>query len=412
MSLKSLNINLVGLCVILVCLSVSGCRSSQASFYNFPNPVDTESRPITYQEKKIFTANGVYADNRFDGARLSNFTQVDSVTFQVDIWPENEPINPSPWYAFKIWSDQSRDIALILNYDSVEHRYAPWMSRDGESWTQMDSNHYQKFGKEDLIISLRVDADTLWISAQELINSEKVRRWCENISEPSRSVDFRVIGKSLLGRDLFHMRIGDGIPRRKKTIVILSRQHPPEVTGYFAMQAFIEEILKNNALANTFRQKYNILVFPLMNPDGVDLGHWRHNAGGIDLNRDWAYYHQPEVKQVADYIVRTIRENKSEVILGLDFHSTWYDIFYTNNPVPKYLPGFKDYWIYSAKQIIQDSIRERSSDPMTPVSKNWFHTQFGAVGITYEIGDNTPREYIKEKGKITALEMMKLLIYQ
>ena len=35
-------------------------------------------------------------------------------------------------------------------------------------------------------------------------------------------------------------------------------------------------------------EKFRVLAFPLMNPDGVDLGHWRHNAGGIDLNRDWS----------------------------------------------------------------------------------------------------------------------------
>jgi len=49
---------------------------------------------------------------------------------------------------------------------------------------------------------------------------------------------------------------------------------------------------------------------------------------------------------------------------------------------------------------------------LSPVSKSWFHTQFGAVGITYEIGDSTPRDFIEEKGRTSALEMMKLLMYQ
>ena len=39
-----------------------------------------------------------------------------------------------------------------------------------------------------------------------------------------------------------------------------------------------------------------------MNPDGVDLGHWRHNANGVDLNRDWSYYNQPEIKQAVNFI--------------------------------------------------------------------------------------------------------------
>ena len=44
------------------------------------------------------------------------------------------------------------------------------------------------------------------------------------------------------------------------------------------------------------------------------------------------------------------------------------------------------------------------------VSKNWFYSQFKAEGITYEIGDDTPRDLIKEKGKVSAQEMMKLLL--
>ena len=57
-----------------------------------------------------------------------------------------------------------------------------------------------------------------------------------------------------------------------------------------------------------------VIVYPLMNPDGVDEGHWRHNTGGIDLNRDWAHYNQPETRQVAlpgGYIV-TARPLMSE----------------------------------------------------------------------------------------------------
>jgi len=37
-------------------------------------------------------------------------------------------------------------------------------------------------------------------------------------------------------------------------------------------------------------------------------------------------------------------------------------------------------------------------------------TQFDAEGITYEIGDDTPRDLIQEKGEVSAIEMMQLLI--
>ncbi|MCB0689762.1 MAG: hypothetical protein KDC53_24650 [Saprospiraceae bacterium] len=387
------------------------CRSNVASVYDFPKPVDTHSQSIVMQDKRLYKADDVSADNRFDGARLNNFFQVDDQTFQVDIFPENTPINPSPWYSFKIWSDNPRQLDLILNYDSVPHRYQPWLSNNGIDWSMMDSTKIEMLSENKVKIHLQLARDTLWVSAQELVNSERVRTWCLDVSRHA-AVHFDVVGKSLLGKDIYRLRIGEGIEQKKPTIIILSRQHPPEVTGYFAMQAFIDEILKDNPVSNAFREKYEVLVYPLMNPDGVDLGHWRHNAGGIDLNRDWAYYRQPETRTVANDIVKKLHKERSKVILGLDFHSTWYDIFYTNIPQTKSLTDFKDFWIYSVKESIQDSILERASEPLTPVSKSWFYEQFNAVGITYEIGDGTSRPYIKEKGETTAREMMKLLLYK
>ena len=67
-------------------------------------------------------------------------------------------------------------------------------------------------------------------------------------------------------------------------------------------------------MSHDFLTKYRILAFPIMNPDGVDLGHWRHNAGGIDLNRDWSKYHQPEIKNVIRFIEKELKTNNSELI--------------------------------------------------------------------------------------------------
>ena len=56
--------------------------------------------------------------------------------------------------------------------------------------------------------------------------------------------------------------------------------------------------------------------------------------------------------------------------------------------------------------------KESPSNVTGPNSKNWFFTQFGAPGVTYEIGDSTPRDFIIQKGKASATEMMELLIFK
>lgn len=397
--------------LFFVFLLFLSCKTYQASDFVYSNKVDTTDHPIELQEKKTYSIDGVFANNNFDGARLNDFSKINDNTFQATITPENHPINPSPWYAFKLWADEDQLINLVLHYENGAHRYPPTISFDGIKWEKLDSNFVTKKDSTDVILNLNIGTDTLWLAAQEIANSSHVKNWCEKQAEHI-STNFKIIGKSKLGRDLYFLDINEGEPLKKEIIAVISRQHPPEVTGYFAMQAFIEELLADNPLSNNFRKKYRIMVFPLMNPDGVDLGHWRHNAGGIDLNRDWAYYHQPEVRQVADYMVKTATENKSDIILGLDFHSTYYDIYYTNNPSNEFIPSFNDYWIFGIQQSVKESARTRASDPVSPVSKNWFWNQFGAEGITYEIGDSTPREFIKKKGHASAVEMMELLIFR
>jgi hypothetical protein len=398
--------------IFLFCLN--SCLFSQAKTYNFPKAVDTTTKPIEYQQKKIyhFSQQGVYADNLFDGARLNDFQYLENNLFQATFSPENFPINPSAYYAFRIWSDSLQTIRVELNYTQHSHRYPPKISKDGVNWELLDSTMIQ-FTQDSInaFLTLDISSDTLWIAAQEVQNSTHVRQWCEAKSK-HENVLLSSIGKSKLGRNLWFLDIHDGELKDKDVIIILSRQHPPEVTGYLAMQAFIDEILADHALAKGFRKKYRVIVFPLMNPDGVDLGHWRHSAGGIDLNRDWAYYHQPENRQVANFIVKTVKENKSDVILGFDFHSTYKDVYYTNQEIPKHIPHFKEYWLEGIHESLGEDINEKPSLISGPFSKNWIFTQFNALGITYEIGDSTPRDFIKEKGKVSATEMMQLLIFK
>ena len=400
----------------ILLLLLIGCKLQQhyeATSYAFPDPVDTETKPIILQEKKIYNdpSFDVYARNDFPGARLNDFTKLNDSTYQVLVRPENEPINPSPWYAFKIWSKTRRQINIRLLYEMAGHRYPPQISQNGKNWSYLDSLKVTKLDSTDILMNLSVGPDTLWVAAQEIINSLQVKEWAEGLSQHT-DVKFHSFGSSKLGRPLFSLDIGGHQPRKKKTIVLLSRQHPPEVTGFMALQAFLDKILENSAQNKLFRSRYRVLVFPLMNPDGVDLGHWRHNAGGIDLNRDWQYYHQPETRQVADYVVNETEKNKSQVILGLDFHSTYYDIYYTNTlDSVSLLPHFTDQWLRKIEKAIPGyEINERPSGVGKPVSKGWFHTQFNAVGVTYEIGDQTPRDFILLKGAVSAEKMMEVLL--
>jgi hypothetical protein len=401
---------------LLLFLSLwSACRSVKPIEHNFPDPVDTSDRPVELQSRKTYSIGGVSADNQFDAARLNGFEQLNDSTFVAHIAPENKPINMSPWYAFRLWADTVRHIHLILKYADGSHRYHPKISNDGRIWTVLDSQQVSKHERIHASLKLNLNKDTLWLAAQEIINSAEVKAWSEKMAL-HEGVMMSMFGKSKLGRDMYFLDIHEGSPKKKDIIVVFSRQHPPEVTGFFAMQHFVEELLAANTLSDAFRKKYRILVFPILNPDGVDMGHWRHNAGGIDLNRDWAFYRQPETRQVAEFLVKEVKRNRARVLLGLDFHSTWQDVYYTGSvelTSKSVLPHFKDYWLYGIQNALGGyRVNDQPSGLNAPVTKGWFFVQFNAEGITYEIGDGTPRDFIKVKSTVAATEMMRLLIYR
>ena len=256
------------------------------------------------------------------------------------------------------------------------------------------------------------------VSAQK---AQKIKRWnklvkCyennELINGKESFVNFKRIGKSKLKRPFMVIDIYKGDPEKKPIVVLITRHHPPEGTGYFAFKSYLSTILNENNLSSAFLEKYRVLAFPLMNPDGVDLGHWRHNAGGIDLNRDWSVYNQKEIKTTVDFISKTLKENDSKLVLGIDFHSTYYDVFYTNEErASTSMPYFLDNWFSSLESTIPNyKVNEQPSVSKQPVSKGWFLNAHKAVGVVYEIGDDTPRDRIKIIGKESAISMMKIML--
>ena len=399
----------VFLCFIFV---VTGCKSVKK--VEFKTPVDTTTKYIKLQLKQTYnlTDLGVYASNEFDGARLNGFKKENDSTALVIINPENAPINNSAYYAFKTWSNTTKPFYFKFQYPKgYKHRYIPKIKRNG-SWSILDSVNY--FKTDSIVtIKLRLSKQPTLVAAQEIQSSKDVKRWYSKIAHGKEDyVRLSNFGKSSLGKELPVLDIYRGHKDRKDIIILLTRQHPPEVTGFFAFKEFLKTVLNDSQLANNFLNKYRVLAFPIMNPDGVDLGHWRHNAHGVDTNRDWSIYNQPEIKQTVKFITRELKKNNSRLVLGLDFHSTYEDVFYTNKIRKETtLPNFIDDWFKALEASIPNyKVNEKSGNSTKPVSKGWFLYGQNAVGITYEIGDATPKDKIRIIGETSANEMMRILL--
>ena len=374
--------------------------------------VDTRSKPIEYQVKQIFRIpeKGVSADNMFPGARLNDMFMINDSTLQVQILPENHPVNMSPWYAFRMWSETNQTIYLKLCYKHGQHRYWPKLSSDNNYWIPVDSSDYfSEPGDTSALFRVHLKLDTISISAQENIGSDECKRWIDKLGE-KQFISRHTIGYSTLGRPLYGLSISES--DGKNLLIILSRQHPPEITGYKEMVAFVESISENTRLSRKFRKKFETIVVPMMNPDGVDNGFWRHNAGGIDMNRDWRHFNQPETFAFRKYILEKVRKQNAIVCFGIDFHSTQEDIFYySEKNVNPDKENIALEWANSINQLFPDnSFNPEATGITSQISKNWFFNEIKAESITYEVGDNTPRDIINKRGKEAARQLMKILL--
>jgi hypothetical protein len=403
---------------ILILIFFGSCKSSAQWEGQGPiQIIPTESTKIQIQEKQVFElGKGVYFSNQFEGARLNDVLVVNDTLIRIRVNPENEPINPSPWYAFKVWSDQPVNTWIEFTYaEGGFHRYFPKISTDGRVFQNLDSTSFKAEslpGKrpETAYLNIDVSADTLWIAAQDFVGTNEVTVWKEEMLK----LDFveRIkIGESTEGRTLEVLKIGEADD--SKMLMVISMQHPPEIPGYLAMKAFVETICEDSPEARKFRSKYNLYVMPQMNPDGVANGHWRHNAGGIDLNRDWVNFNQPETRALSTFMENKVRKSGGKFIFAADFHATWEDIFYTiNEDLEGNSPGLIPKLIKrSSKRIpgYDPNIRPTENNERSVTSNSYFFFVHGAESMTFEVGDNTPRELIRMKGEFTARELMRLL---
>ncbi len=352
-------------------------------------------------------------DADFEGARMSS-CEATRKNFIVRIDPENKPINPSPWYAFRVTPKQTGDLKIIIRYSDAKHRYWPKRSSDVRNWRPIDPNRIRerRRGKR-VTMRLAMETDPFIIAGQELLLTGGYENWSGNIAEKA-NLNLQTIGESVEGRPIRALMSAPQTQGPEKEFVLfVGRQHPPELTGAFAMLPFLETVFGDTALAQKFRARFHIIAVPLMNPDGVANGHWRHNMNGVDLNRDWGPFTQPETQAVKKLLDDIDADENSQFRLMLDFHSTNRNVFYTqSNDEVTNPPGFTLNWFAGANERLKGYEYEHALRPHSDLatSKNYIFGRFGAPGITYELGDHTDRTLIRTSAKIFAEEMMETLL--
>jgi N-acyl-D-amino-acid deacylase len=353
---------------------------------------------------------GVKVLTDFQGGNISGCEFASNGRLTISVAPENEPINSSPWYAFRLLANATTDVAIVLDYGSYKHRYTPDFSIDGVNWqtypaAKLDLNRDKSRAGFSLTIP---QGKSVVIAAQPLLTSSHYAAWLESLKE-QHGVTVSSVGSSVEDRPLWR----GTTPAKKHTLLLLGRQHPPETTGALALISFVERLFEDDALAKRFRSEVGILLYPLINPDGVDQGYWRHNVQGKDLNREWGPFSQPENRIVDSDVSQWLERHDSQLIKAIDFHSTHYEVFYTQpDRSASTMPDLLGDWLADFEALMRsqfddfDIRRQVSDNPQVNAAKHYFFTQYGISSTTLEMGDETDRDFIAAYGRAAAESFM------
>lgn len=151
-------------------------------------------------------------------------------------------------------------------------------------------------------------------------------------SEPAVIVKRKVLCLSKCGRSVERVKLyADKSVTRY--IAICARVHPGEVNSSWVCKGAMDYLLSE--AARPLLKQYKFVFFPMLNPDGVVLGHYRADSDGVDLNRVWqtpSPVQHPTIYAVKRYLQKLQSKGTVSIFFDLHGHSRKKDVFmYGNN---------------------------------------------------------------------------------
>ena len=175
------------------------------------------------------------------GGKLDSIS-FDGSKYKAFIKPAFEPVNESPYFAFKVRSKKKQLIKLVLNYGNYKHRYVPKLSYDRINWAPISSKDlFLNKESGELTLNIVVSNKPLFIAAQEVNSTVDNKKWINKQFLKSTLHKIDTIGFTPNNNPLVVLQSNENL---KKAIVIVARQHPPEIPGgTFAFNSFYETFL-------------------------------------------------------------------------------------------------------------------------------------------------------------------------
>ncbi len=206
-------------------------------------------------------------------------------------------------------------------------------SCDGETWERLTDHVY---GPEDgglYSVTQTFGCDPVYVASFFPFSYGSMQAWIDGVGE-SEWAELSMLGSSEQGRDVPMLTITNtAVPEEaKRSVFILGRQHAAETAGSYQLTGLVDFLISGQVDAQPLLDDLVWRIVPMVNPDGVFLGHSRSTSLYRDPNADWANGESVEVT-----LVRSTLESLAAgpgVDMVLDWHNQmnqvrWYDFVYS-----------------------------------------------------------------------------------
>jgi hypothetical protein len=203
----------------------------------------------------------------------------------------NSPNRAAGHFHFLLHAQPGAKLTLeFLNLDNVwngrpgsvaKELKAVSLSENGRDWQAVPT---ESLATNRVRLTVTMPGPRLYVARLEPYRLSDLEKLLATIRDKPQ-VAITPIGQTVQGRTLEIIRIGEeSAPYR---VFIRARAHPWETAGNWVVQGLIQRLLKNDADAKKFLQRYCVYILPMANKDGVARGGTRFNVLGKDLNRNW-----------------------------------------------------------------------------------------------------------------------------
>ncbi len=300
------------------------------------------------------------------------------------------------WFHFRVGNARGRELELKITglaesaYPGGWPEYRAAVSEDRNFWGRAESSYDGHEQGGTLTIRYRPEGNLAWFAYFAPYSWERHQDLIAGAAL-AEGVEHRVLGRSLDGRTIDCLDLGDGA----KQVWLYARQHPGESMAEWWMEGALDCLTDPaDPLGRKLRQLCRFHVVLNANPDGSVRGHLRTNAVGVNLNREWD---APSADRSPEVLAIRNAMDETGVHFAMDVHG--------DEAIPAvFLAGFEGIpsWnveLQSGYDRYKTILERRTPDFQTrlgyPVagkgqanlsmSTNQLAERFGAVAMTLEM---------------------------